>query len=75
MTDDIDRANDRAAQMLADAMAAQARRARQRLGAVSAALCQDCEVPIPLARQQAIPGVQCCVQCAALNERKERATA
>ncbi len=30
---------------------------------MSASICEECEKPIPEARQVAIPGVQHCVQC------------
>lgn len=72
MTDDIDRANDRAAEQLGDALAAQGRRARKHLGAESALECVDCDDPIPTARRQAIAGVQHCVSCARVLEHKAR---
>ncbi|MEP8984166.1 TraR/DksA C4-type zinc finger protein [Enterobacter cloacae] len=37
--------------------------ARTRKPALLAFLCIDCDAPIPTARKQAIPGVQCCVMC------------
>ena len=36
----------------------------------SATECQECGDPIPMARQQAVPGVQHCVYCQQLLERK-----
>ena len=36
----------------------------------SATECQECGEEIPLARQQAMPGVQYCVYCQQLKERK-----
>ena len=72
MTDDIDRANDRAAEQLGDALAAQARRARKHLGETSAVDCIRCDEPIPTARRAAIAGVQHCVGCARVLEHKAR---
>ncbi len=71
MTDDIDRANDRAAQMLAEALAAQTHRARSGLGATSAIDCEDCPEPIPEARRLALPGVRRCLSCAMAQEKKQ----
>lgn len=71
MTDDIDRANDRADQMLADALRDQARRAglAGKTVADSALSCVDCDEEIPQARREAIPGCQCCVHCQRARER------
>lgn len=69
MVDEIDRAAAREAELLGDALAAQARRARKGLGAVSAAECAACDEPIPEARRRAVPGVQLCVDCQARQER------
>jgi len=40
----------------------------------SALFCQDecCGVEIPEARREAYPGVQFCVECQCLNEKKDR---
>lgn len=70
--DDIDRASDREAEILGDALAEQARRAGL-LGktmADSAEYCQaeGCDTPIPEARRRAVPGVQLCVDCQACAE-------
>lgn len=72
MTDDIDRANERAEEHLGDALAAQARRARKYLGNESALECIDCDDLIPEARRQAIHGVQRCVCCAGALEKQVR---
>lgn len=72
MTDEIDRANERADTQLHDALTAQARRACQGLGAESATHCVDCDGPIAQAQRLALPGVQRCVYCAAALERQRR---
>lgn len=83
MTDDIDRANKRMQEMLADALRDQARRAglAGRTVADSALFCgesagsteQGCGKPIAQARRQAMPGCQFCVACQARREKKGRA--
>ncbi|MCY4044170.1 MAG: DksA/TraR family C4-type zinc finger protein [Cellvibrionales bacterium] len=35
--------------------------------------CEECEKPIPVARQQAIVGVRYCVQCQELLEQEQQA--
>ena len=76
MTDEIDRANERMAEMLGDALRNQARRAG--LGgkspADSAQWCQGegCEAEIPLARRTAVPGCQLCVGCQTQKEKGVR---
>lgn len=35
---------------------------------VSAFVCEECETPIPEKRRLVLPGVQCCVDCQAINE-------
>ncbi|EOZ1387863.1 TPA: TraR/DksA family transcriptional regulator [Enterobacter hormaechei] len=44
--------------------------ARARNPGIARVLCIDCEAPIPAARRQAIPGVQCCVTCQEIAELK-----
>jgi phage/conjugal plasmid C-4 type zinc finger TraR family protein len=46
---------------------------RETLIGPSAEFCQmtDCEMPIPKARRQAIPGVQRCAQCQSRRERSK----
>ena len=67
LTDDIDRAQARWAELLADALQEQVRRAglAGKTAADSAAFCQaiGCGEPISLARRQASPGCQFCVVC------------
>ena len=63
MADDIDRAADRTAELLADALAARRRRAVQGKGPKTATECQDCGDDIPKARRLAAPGTQRCVKC------------
>ena len=70
MTDDIDRAQAREAELLADALRDHARHARKGLGAVSAQECGACGESIPEARRIARPGCQFCVACQARLERK-----
>ncbi len=74
MTDDIDRAQEREAQMLADALRDQARRSglAGKTSADSAEFCQarGCGEEIPDARRQKVPGVQFCVACQARREKR-----
>ena len=77
MTDDIDRAQEREAQMLADALRDQARRSglAGKTSADSAEYCQarGCGEEIPDARRQKVPGVQFCVACQARREKRKGA--
>ena len=72
MTDDIDRAQAREAELLADALRDHARRAglAGKTVADSAEFCQACAEDIPDARRRAVPGVQFCVACQSRRERK-----
>lgn len=38
----------------------------------SAAVCDDCGSPIPVARRRAIPGIRTCVDCQRAAERMDR---
>ncbi|WP_251978716.1 DksA/TraR family C4-type zinc finger protein [Salinicola avicenniae] len=49
----------------------EARRHLERQGP-SLAICEACEAPIPLARQQAVPGVRLCIECQAEADRHQR---
>ena len=71
MVDDVDRASQREAEMLADALRAQARRAGLvgKTVADSALFCGDWASAIPVARRDAVPGCQWCVACQARRER------
>jgi len=40
----------------------------------SATHCGECGNDIPLARQQAIPGVRLCIECKHAEEKRERTT-
>lgn len=71
MTDVFDRAQEREAEMRSDALNEQRRNA-QLAGTESAEVCTRCDMPIPKARQLAIPGVQTCVQCQSDLERINR---
>lgn len=77
MTDDIDRAAQREAEMLADALRDQARRAglAGKTEADSAAECTDCGEEIPTARRRAVPGCQLCVACQWQQEKSKGAKA
>ena len=35
--------------------------------------CEECDVPIPEARRQALPGVRLCVNCQAAHDREQAA--
>lgn len=66
MADEIDLAQQHAAELLARNIA----RAVQRPVGISAFFCVDCEAPIAEARRRAIQGVTRCVSCQADNERR-----
>ena len=76
MTDDIDRAQAREAQMLADALRDQARRAglAGKTAADSAEFCEarGCGDPIPEARRRASPGCKHCLACQSQIEKTNR---
>lgn len=81
MTDDIDRAQAREAELLADALRDHARRAGPvgKTAADSAEYCgenlpgsQGCGEPIPQARRHAQPGCQLCVACQARAEKTNK---
>jgi len=74
VTDFIDRASAREAEMMADLLARQQRRAGLdgKTAADSAAICEDCGEAIPAQRRAAYPGVRLCVECKALDEARER---
>lgn len=71
MTDIIDRAAARSAEILADTLADQARRSGLSGKTIndSAHECRACGDPIPDKRRQALPGVQTCVDCQTEIER------
>jgi phage/conjugal plasmid C-4 type zinc finger TraR family protein len=75
LTNDIDRASEREAEMRADALRDQALRAglQGKTVADSAEFCEapGCDQPIPKARRVAVPGCQYCVAC---QERHEKTT-
>lgn len=51
------------------------RRAREALGrGPSATHCDECDAPIPEARQRALPGVRLCVQCQEALDAKRKST-
>lgn len=69
MSDEIDRAQQREAEIRDDALQAQQRRAAAMCYGESARWCQVCDELIPLARRRAVPGVQTCVACQTDLER------
>ena len=77
MSDDVDRAQAREEELLQDALARQARRARAAQGLPAAEFCgenlQDwgCGEPIAAARRAAVPGCQLCVACQGRREKSE----
>jgi phage/conjugal plasmid C-4 type zinc finger TraR family protein len=72
LTDDIDRASEREAEMRADALFEQARRAglQGKTVADSAKSCTSCGENIPALRRRAVPGCQLCVVCQTRAERR-----
>jgi len=71
MTDVFDRAQEREAELRADALADQARLHPLPSGE-SPTEC-DCGEPIPEARRRALPGVRTCVECQRDIERRGHA--
>lgn len=67
-------AQDGAVQDQIDAtVAAEVERARRRMAqGAGREHCEECEVPIPLARRLAVPGVSRCVRCQEEADRDER---
>lgn len=65
MTDPIDKAQETEAQFTRQAIAA----ARTRPGIRTYETCLDCGDPIPLARRQAVPGCERCIDCQEEYER------
>ena len=61
MSDFADLAAEREQEIRDDALAAQKR--RHPAAAETAETCAICAEPIPVARQQALPGVQTCIDC------------
>lgn len=70
--DDVDRASEREAELLADALRDQELRAglKGKTAADSAASCSDCGQDIPQERRIAVPGCQLCVACRTRQEKK-----
>ncbi|BCS51474.1 TraR/DksA family transcriptional regulator [Aeromonas veronii] len=66
--DDIDRANNHAARMLAVHLANQVGKGRYQ--GESRHHCEECDDPIPAARRQHVPGVRLCVPCQSRAERR-----
>lgn len=74
MTDDIDRASAREAELLTEALYQQRRRAGTdgKTFADSATHCAECDAPIPKARRWAVPGCKLCVCCQETIEKQVR---
>lgn len=70
MSDIYDRAQQRDAENLADALAAQERRAGQAAGP-ALSHCEDCGEPIPAARRAVVGGCRRCVGCQMLREKQK----
>ena len=68
MADACDLGSDRAQQIIDDALAA--RRLHASRPAVDHVDCLDCGWPIPLKRRESLPGVETCVDCQSIRERK-----
>jgi phage/conjugal plasmid C-4 type zinc finger TraR family protein len=66
VSDIIDLANEAAEFNLQRALADRLKSAR----GVSAKWCAECDMAIPEARRQALPGVQLCIDCARAQETK-----
>lgn len=74
MTDDVDRASDREAELLTEALYQQRRKAglAGKTFADSATHCAECDALIPQARRWAVPGCQLCVCCQETIEKQVR---
>jgi len=59
---------ERTQQIIDDALAA--RRAAAARPAIDHPYCEDCDCAIPLKRREALPGVECCVDCQNIRELK-----
>ncbi|MDF2415842.1 TraR/DksA family transcriptional regulator [Aeromonas sp. 1HA1] len=68
--DDIDRANQHTARMLAANLAKQVGKGRYQ--GMSLHQCEECDDPIPEARRHHVPGVRLCVSCQTRLERLAR---
>ena len=70
MADDIDRAAARSEELLADALAAHARKVRKHQAPHAAEDCSDCGGDIPQARRVAVPNALRCVGCQTVYETR-----
>jgi len=66
MADFCDVGAERAQQTIDDALAA--RRLEASKPVIDHPYCEDCDCAIPLKRREALPGVECCVDCQAIRE-------
>lgn len=69
MADEIDRAQDAQATLIADALASHASRTQRRLPRPGPRECEVCGVPIPPERIAAVPNAVCCIECQTRRER------
>lgn len=72
MADIADRAEALEANQREDALAAFARSRQEQLSRESLSECEACEVPIPVERQVAVPGVRLCINCQSRLEQQKR---
>ncbi|WGL94645.1 TraR/DksA family transcriptional regulator [Arsenophonus nasoniae] len=68
MSDQIDRANDIAQQLLIR----QIKQATHHTNSLSAFICEDCDKPILEARRNASPGCIRCIDCQTIYELKQK---
>ena len=72
MADIADRAEALEANQREDALAAMRRSRQEQLARESLSECEACEVPIPVERQVAVPGVRLCINCQSRLEQQQR---
>ena len=72
MADDIDRAAERTAELLDDALAAHRRRVAKQSAVAEGDECRDCGDEIPLARRMAVLESGRCVYCQGRHEARGR---
>jgi len=70
MAELIDAANDLADHFLQVHLVRKMKQIQERRQKPSAQICDDCDDPIPVARQLAEPGCDTCISCQELRERR-----
>lgn len=73
MADDADRAEQREAEIRADALAAHMRRTQTTTPSLES--CEECDEGIPLQRRIAVPGVRLCIHCQTRQEHQHKGLA